>query len=349
MTELAIAAGGIGVVARDGVIVRVDPSAEHPELLLAPGFVDLQCNGGWGIDLAVEPERLWELGTRLPETGVTSWLPTIVSGPDTTVERALDALARRPEGYAGAEPLGLHLEGPMLSVERRGAHPRAALREPATCPVASWTRARGVALVTLAPELPGALDATRMLRDSGVVVSAGHTVADTETMQTAVDAGVTVVTHLFNAMTPFAHREPGPIGVALSDPRLTAGLIADGVHVHPTAVAMAWAALGADRLALVTDAVAVLGQQEGPAYTDGGVLAGSALAMDQAVRNLVAFTGCSAADALAAATMTPARAIGAATKGRIEVGADADLVLLTRDLDVVATYIAGTPVHSVVR
>jgi N-acetylglucosamine-6-phosphate deacetylase len=333
--------GGVEVVVRDGTIAAVGASDERSDLVLAPGFVDLQCNGGWGIDLAAEPERLWELGALLPRTGVTAWLPTIVSGPDECIERALTTLAQRPHGYLGAAPLGLHLEGPMLSAERRGAHPLGALREPNECSVASWTRERGVAMVTLAPELPGAMAAIGELCASGVVVAAGHTGADTATMVAAVDAGVTMVTHLFNAMVPFAHREPGPIGVALTDERVTAGLIADGVHVHPTAVAVAWAALAPDRLALVTDAVAALGVQAGPAYSEGGVLQGSALPMDEAVRNVVAFTGCSATDAIAAATSVPARVIGAAHKGRLEVGADADLVVLTPDLRPVETIIAG--------
>jgi N-acetylglucosamine-6-phosphate deacetylase len=156
-------------------------------------------------------------------------------------------------------------------------------------------------------------------------------------MRLAVDAGVTAVTHLFNAMAPFVHREPGPVGVALSDQRLVAGVIVDGVHLHPLTVAAVWRALGPDRLAVVTDAVATAERARTPA----GRLAGSVVPMDEAVRNLRAFTGCSVTDAIACATSTPARMIGAASKGIVAPGYDADLVLLTPALDVRATLVAG--------
>jgi N-acetylglucosamine-6-phosphate deacetylase len=192
-------------------------------------------------------------------------------------------------------------------------------------------------MVTLAPELPGGLDVIRTLRQRGIVVSAGHTDATTSEMMAALDAGVTCVTHLFNAMAPLAHREPGPIGVALADERLVAGVIVDGVHAHPLTVAAAWRALGPNRLAVVTDAISAPDR----ARTPSGRLAGSVAPMDEAVRNLNAFTGCSVADAIASATSTPARAIGATRKGAIAPGYDADIVLLTADLRVAGTVVAG--------
>ena len=353
------------VQVRDGAIVAVDHAGSRASddaivldasgLLVAPGFVDLQCNGAHGIDLVLEPERLWDLAALLPQYGVTAFLPTVISCPPHVVDRALATLANRPAGFRGATPLGLHLEGPMLNPARRGAHPQEQLRAPADTPVHSWTAAGGVAMVTLAPELPGALDAIRMLRAAGVVVSAGHTDATDGELTIGVDAGVTAATHLFNAMPPFKHRAPGAVGAILADSRITPGLIADGVHVHPTAVAAAWAALGPSRMALVTDAVAPLGCPPGPfrfgtiEVTVGpnsvrladGTLAGSVLAMDQAVRNLVAFTGCDAHNAIGAASTTPARVIGATGKGRIEPGADADLVVLTPELELVAVVIGG--------
>jgi N-acetylglucosamine-6-phosphate deacetylase len=278
---------------------------------VVPGLVDLQCNGGWGIDLATEPERLWELAALLPRTGVTAWLPTIVTGPPALRRRALAALAAGPPpelaGTPLATPLGLHLEGPFLAPERRGAHPPAWLRRaspdgPRVVEEEGWSRADGVALVTLAPECPGGLDLVRTLVDRGVVVSAGHSSATAAEAEAAIEAGVRWVTHLFNAMAPLHHRDPGLVGVALADDRLHVGLIADGLHVDPRVVRTAARALG-DRLTLVTDAVAALGLPRGPVTLgatratsgpDGvrlpdGTLAGSALALDQAIRNLVSY------------------------------------------------------------
>jgi N-acetylglucosamine-6-phosphate deacetylase len=364
MTDVAIVGGSVDVLVRDGVVVEVGPSVTVPPgasvvdasgLLVAPGFIDLQLNGAHAIDLTEEPERLWEVAASLPRYGVTAFLPTIVTSPRDVPGRALATLARRPDGFTGAEPLGLHFEGPMLNPDRRGAHPSSLLRSPSPSVIWGWSRSAGVAMVTLAPELPGALEVIRTLVAGGVVVSAGHTAATTVQMEEAIDAGVASVTHLFNGMVPFAHREPGPAGVALADPRLTVGLIADGIHVHPTAVAAAWRALGPDRLSLVTDAVAALGLPAGPSRVGGqdvlldetgvrlpdGTLAGSALSLDQAVRNLVAFTGCEGHDAIATVTATPARLLGLHDVGSLAVGARADLVLLTPGLDVVATVVSG--------
>ena len=349
--------------------MAVGPSLSTPEgaavvsadgLLVAAGFIDLQLNGAHGIDLTEEPERLWEVAAALPRYGVTGFLPTIVTSPPDVPGRALAVLARRPDGFAGAEPLGLHLEGPMLNPTRCGAHPPSLLRSPDPSLVNGWSRSAGVALVTLAPELPGADVVIRELVGREVVVAAGHTAATASELASAVDDGLRYVTHLFNAMAPFHHREPGPVGVALTDERLTVGLIADGIHVHPTAVAAAWRALGPDRLNLVTDAVAALGEPGGSFRLAGrdvtvgkdgvrlpdGTLAGSALSLDQAVRNLIAFTGCTAHEAIATVTSTPARVLGLDRKGAVAPGFDADLVLLTSDLQVVGTIVGGHEVDS---
>jgi len=207
-----------------------------------------------------------------------------------------------------------------------------------------WSRERGVALVTLAPELPGGLELVRTLVERGVVVSIGHSDATLAEATAAVDAGATFATHLFNAMAPLHHREPGPVGAVLTDERLRFGVIADGIHVHPTAVRVAWQAAG-DRLVLVTDAVAPMGM-DGHVPGTGvrrpdGVLAGSDLSMDQAVRNLVAFTGCPPAEAVAAATARPAAVLGADDRGVLREGAVGDVVVLDDDLRLVATIVAG--------
>lgn len=353
--DLAVVDGRIAAEpAPEAVVLDLDG------LVVAPGFVDLQCNGGWGIDVSSEPERLWDLGAELPRTGVTAWLPTVVTGPPAVVDRALAALADGPPpGWRGAVPLGLHLEGPFLAPGRRGAHAAEHLRAPALEAVAGWSRVGGVAAVTLAPELPGALPVIEALAERGVLVSIGHTDATAEEARVAVDAGARWVTHLWNAMAPLHHREPGVVGVALTDERLYAGLIADGVHVHPTVVELAHRLLD-ERLVLVTDAVSALGLPAGThrlgsqAVAVGaapgvrladGTLAGSDLSMEQAVRNLVEMTGCPLADAVAAASAAPARLLGDDERGLLAPGRRADLVVLRPDGQLVATYVAGEALH----
>jgi N-acetylglucosamine-6-phosphate deacetylase len=334
-------------------------------LLVVPGFVDVQCNGAVGVDITADPERLWEVAAALPRWGVTSWLPTVVTAPPAIRARALAALRSGPPGVRDgvrdgvrpfAVPLGLHFEGPFLAPERRGAHPVEHLRAPDPSLVADegWSRESGVALVTLAPELPSALDVVRDLVAAGVVVSAGHSSASAEEATAAIDAGVTAVTHLFNAMGPLHHRDPGLAGVALSDERVHVGAIADGIHLHPATVALAARALG-DRLCLVTDAVAALGMPADrvplgllEAFTtdDGvrladGTLAGSDLSLDRAVRNLAAFASVSLPAAVAAATAAPAALLGLGDRGVIRPGAVADLTLLDTGGAVVATIVGG--------
>jgi N-acetylglucosamine-6-phosphate deacetylase len=342
------------LVCRDGLVVDParPPSAgevvvDGSGLRVVPGFLDLQCNGGLGIDLAATPERIWELAAALPRWGVTAWLPTIVTAPEGTVEAALAAMAAGPPpGWAGAVPLGLHLEGPFLAPGARGAHREALLRLPSLAAIAGWSRATGVAVVTLAPELPGAGEVQAALVERGVVVSLGHTRTDAAGATAGIDGGARWVTHLFNAMAPLHHREPGLAGVALTDERVHVGLIADGVHVHPVAVALAQRALG-PRLTLVTDAVAALGHAGDPAGVRlaDGTLAGSDLPMDRAVRNLRDFSRCDDLTALRAATAAPAAVLGDATRGTLVPGARADLVLLTPELEVVATCVGGQLVH----
>ena len=327
-------------------------------LRVAAGLVDLQINGASGHDLTGDPSAMWEVGAALPRTGVTSFLPTIVSAPPDVAQSALGVLADGPpEGYLGAVALGLHLEGPMLAAGRRGAHEERHLRAPTPEVIEGWSRETGVRLVTLAPELHGADLVVAELAERGVTVSAGHSDASFEQARDAFAAGVRFGTHLFNAMSGFTHREPGLAGALLADPTVPAGLIVDGNHVHPGAVAAAWSAKGPAGIVLVTDAVAAMGMGteardlslgdadltiDGSAVRDGGGrLAGSALSLDLAVRNLVAFAGVSAAEALASASASPARAIGEPFRGQIRVGATADLVLLDDALEVVATIVGG--------
>jgi N-acetylglucosamine-6-phosphate deacetylase len=254
----------------------------------------------------------------------------------------------------------LHLEGPFLNPQAHGAHDRAHLSDPSSTAIESWSRAAGVAMVTLAPELPGALHVIEELTRRDVVVAAGHSRATYDVAGEAIRAGVRHGTHLFNAMGPLGHREPGLVGALLDDPSVSVGLIADGVHVHPAMVRLAYAIKGPERrLALVTDAIAALGAGEGRyrlgsldvevgptgVWLQDGTLAGTAIEPCATVRNLMAFTGCPLPDAIAGWTSTPARLLDLSRKGSIAPGFDADLVLLTEELEVRATIIDGWIVY----
>jgi N-acetylglucosamine-6-phosphate deacetylase len=333
-------------------IVGIAPPGAAPDIdarggWIVPGFIDLQINGAHGIDVTTQPERIGALAAVLPRYGVTAFLPTVITCPSAQRAAALAWFADRPT-TAGAVPLGLHLEGPMLAPARHGAHPPEHLADPAAAIIDGWEPGRGVALATLAPERPGALPVITTLAERGVVVSIGHTDCTAAEFAAGRDAGARYVTHLFNAMRPFGHRDPGPIGAALADEDVVVGLICDGIHVDPVAVRMAWHVLGPRRLSLVTDAVAALGTTSGQlgaasgaVRNAAGVLAGSVLSLDQAVRNLVAFTGCAVPDAVATVTSTPADLLGLADRGRLATGARADVTVLDPDLAVVATVIGG--------
>ncbi len=325
-------------------------------LIVTPGLIDLQVNGAFGYDLTADPTGIWEVATRLPRYGITAFLPTIITCPLERIAAAQAVVMQGPPaGFAGAAVLGLHLEGPYLNPQKRGAHPPAYLRRPHPAEIADWSPAHGVRLVTLAPELPGALDLVAALVARGVVVAAGHSAATFAEAQAGLDAGIRYGTHLFNAMSALGHREPGLPGALLSDERPVVGLIADGIHSHPAVVKLAWQLLGR-RLNLVSDAVAALGMPpgcyrlgNGDVWVDeqscrlaDGTLAGSILAADAALRNLMAMTGCGPEAALATLTTTPADLLQLGHEhGRIAVGRRADLVLWSPTWDVQMTLIAG--------
>ena len=331
------------------------PAVDASGLVVSPGLIDLQINGGYGHDLQDDPGTVWDLGRELPRGGVTSFLPTIISGPSSRTRSMLDVLQARPNGYCGAEPLGAHFEGPMINTRHSGAHRHEFLTGARDDVIDGWHRTTGVTMVTIAPELDNALDVIGELSRRGIVVAAGHSAATADETRAAIAAGVSTVTHLFNAMAPLGHRSPNLVGVALADARLTVTMIVDGVHIDPVVVAAAWKAKGSAGLALVTDAVAAMGQPPGsyrisgtPTVFDGvsvrtasGVLAGSAVTMNQAVANLAEFTGCARHEALAAATSVPAGIIGETRRGRLDPGSVADLVLLDDDYRVHVTICGG--------
>jgi N-acetylglucosamine-6-phosphate deacetylase len=333
------------------------PDVVLPAGVLAPGLVDVQVNGCFGVDLVAASADEWaRVSRRLPETGVTGFVPTFISAPVPVLAAALRRTAGLLPGPGGARVLGVHVEGPFLSPRRHGAHDPALLRHPTPGAVEELLGAAPglLRMHTLAPELPGALDTVRELAAAGVVVCIGHSDATAAQAEAAADAGARMVTHLFNAMRPLHHREPGIVGQALVDPRLASGLIADLHHVAAPVCLLAFTA-AAGRVVLVTDAVAAAGMPPG-AYDLGGqqvevdalglprrvdgTLAGSGLRLDAAVANAVA-AGVDLRSAVDAATRLPADLVGRPDLGRIAAGAVADLVWLGDDLAARATWIGG--------
>jgi N-acetylglucosamine-6-phosphate deacetylase len=354
------------VRAVDGRIAAVGVMPAGRAGLAAPGFVDLQVNGFAGIDfLAAEPGDYRVAGEALAATGVTAYLPTFISSPEEEYDRAVAAAMRAPadghrrgdapkEGPPGPRILGVHLEGPFLSPRWPGAHDPRFLQAPRP---GLFERLDGVALVTIAPELPGALGLIGELTERGIVVSCGHSDADAAAAYAAFDAGARAVTHLHNAHRRVGHRDPGLGGVALVRPEVTVQAIVDGVHLAPEVALAAFRTAG-ERFCLVTDAMAATGlgsgtyrlgsrevQVEGMAATlADGTYAGSVLTMDAAVRNLVAL-GATELEALLAATRAPARLLARPGLGVLAPGMPADVVLLDDRLEVRATFVAGRELY----
>ncbi|MDQ6919635.1 MAG: N-acetylglucosamine-6-phosphate deacetylase [Candidatus Dormibacteraeota bacterium] len=320
--------------------------------IIAPGFIDLQVNGFAGNDAAGGEDAIAAISQALPRTGVTAFLPTLISAPVEVGAGFAAAVAGAPS--PGARVLGAHIEGPFLNPAFRGAHDRAVLNVPSPdlVDVVVASRPR---LTTLAPELPGALAAISRLRAAGIVVSAGHTGADFEQGRKAIAAGVRFGTHLYNAMPATHHRRPGIVLALLLDSRVTVGLIADGEHVHPAICEQVARLKGSGRVALTTDQTAAAGAVAGeyllsghPVVSDGlsvrlpdGTLAGSAATMDELVRRMAVLPGMNAARAVTMASTAPARVLGESELGRIRTGGCADLVLLGADLEVRLTMING--------
>ena len=350
-----VAAGRLEI--RDGRITAVtidDASttvATVPGPYLAPGFVDVHVHGWGGHDAMGDRAALDGMARALLRRGVTSFLPTAVSAPPAILaaftDRVRGWLADAPPD--GAEPLGSNLEGPFLAPGRRGAHQADHLRLPTEVSLAEmepWLD--GLRLVTIAPELPGALERIAWFDERGVAVSLGHSDADVETARRGYDAGATSTTHLFNAMTGIDHRSPGLALAALLDDGAYVELIADGIHVHPAVWPLITGRKSPDRLLLVSDAIAMAGTGDGRGrlgelevdvvgsrVTLAGTttLAGSAIALDDAVRGLVG-SGVSLPHAVAAATRVPLALLGVTDRGRLAVGQRADLVELDDDLAV---------------
>lgn len=341
--EQEILPGDLWVV--DGKIAspqkKADRVVDVQNQLLAPGFIDLQVNGAFGFDFALDLTHVAQVAEGLKVYGVTSFLPTVISSPLNNYTTLLNSLSNHPA------VLGIHLEGPFLNPQKSGAHSLGNQEEGGF--FFEKEILKKVRMVTLAPEMPRGQDLILHLRKAGIVVSAGHTEASYEEALAAFQNGVSCVTHLFNAMTPIHQRAPGIVAAALTEPTIYYSLIVDGIHVHPALVKLAWQAHSKGMI-VVSDAISALGMgigeytlgkqkvhvREGRATLgDSKTLAGSVVPLDQAVRNLYRFTGCSIPQAVATVTAHPAALLGLGQKkGTLQAGADADLVLLDDQLNV---------------
>lgn len=336
-----------------------------------PGFIDLHVHGAVGSDAGdADVDGLLAIAGLLARHGVTRWLPTVASAPPDATRAAVTAIARAAAaqgdaGAGGARIAGANLEGPFLSPAQCGAQDPDALRPICLDELAALLASGIVRCMTLAPELVGAEQAIARLRAAGAIAAIGHTAASFADTRAAIAAGAGLATHLCNAMPPWHHRAPGPVGAVLADPALPAELIVDGVHLHPGTVAALFEAFGADRVCLVSDALAPTGcppdapstqgstrfgphhiiRGDGALWREDGGLAGSTLTLDRALHHLRAATGAALTACWPATSRTPARVLGTPQPAHLAPGGLADLVVLAADGTVRATVIAGVQVH----
>jgi N-acetylglucosamine-6-phosphate deacetylase len=365
------------VVVEDGVITALGtreatqlPSniklTNFGDCTIAPGFIDIHIHGSAGFDvMQVDQSRRSGFERFLAQHGVTAYCPTTVAAPLDETLAALERLADGIEGVqanggGGARPIGVHLEGPFLSHARRGVHKAEDLIVPNLRTFEQlWQAARGhVRVLTIAPELNGAAEVIAEAARRGVTVSLGHSDADLESARRGVAAGARHATHTFNAMRPLGHRDPGILAEVLTNDSLTADVIADGFHVAPSVIDLLIKAKTPEKVVLITDAMSAAGMPDGHYQlglidvvlkagmcTVNGTLAGSALTLDRAMRNVMNFGKLELKQAVQAATANPARVVRAKGKGMLQPGSDADFVALTADGEVRATVINGAVVQ----
>lgn len=374
VTPQGLLPGGVLQI-EDGVIRALQPAdyvarpgtdqdiLDGRDFTIAPGMIDLHTHGAIGLEVADgRIETLEKLSAFYARHGVTGFLAGI-GGDEATLEKALPVAGRvcRAGSLPGATLLGIHLEGPFINPQRMGAFNPESILPPDASQFERWLRlAEGtIRLVTLAPELSGVEEVVHMAVQNGVRVSAGHSTATLEQMDQAAGWGVSHITHTYNAMSPFNHREPGIMGAALSDERFTAEIIADGIHVHPAAVRLLVRARGPQGVCLITDSVAAAGLEEGEYFLEGqnvivrdgsvrlkdGTLCGSMLTMEQGVANLVRFGATDLIGAFRMASRTPALELRLEKKGEISAGMDADLVALNSRGEVQWTMVGGQLVY----
>lgn len=343
------------------------PVFDYGENVLAPGLIDLHVHGGAGRDLmAIDAAGLTEFEAHLARHGVTSYYPTTVTAPLDGILASLEKLGRavrragqeeRDGGAPRAQPLGIHLEGPFLSHARRGVHPPEALMAPTPQLLERFRQAAEgqIRIVTIAPELPGAAETIAAATQLGIRCSMGHSDADLAAARAGIEAGARQATHTFNAMPPLDHRTPNLLTAVMTDPRVRAELIADGIHVHPLVVDILLRTKGPEGVMLITDGISATGMPEGRyrlgplevEVRDGtctyeGKLAGSVLTLDRAVRNAAKFAAWPLSQALRLATYNPAEAMGLTDgRGTLRAGGRADFVVLTPQGEVVEPITGG--------
>lgn len=333
---------------------RHEYSNEH---YLIPGLIDLHIHGAHGKDVMdASSDSLAGISEALVREGVTGYLATTMTADDAVLEAVLSSIKAYGAGKVGAAVLGVNLEGPFIS--KMGVHPKEKAKKPDPKKILEWQVQSGnvIRLMTFAPELPGADDLITAMNKAGIVPSIGHTNATYDEACRAIKDGCLHATHLYNAMSGLHHREPGTVGAILLGEHVSAELIVDGLHIAPAIIELTYRIKGKDKLVLVTDAMCAkligdgefkLGEvkvivKEGKATLPDGTLAGSTLTMLQAIKNMMHFSGCSLEEAIFMATYNPARTIGMLqNKGTIEVGKDADLVVLDPTLEVSMTMREG--------
>jgi N-acetylglucosamine-6-phosphate deacetylase len=335
---------------------------DFPDLVLAPGFIDIHIHGGAGHDVMEPDESAREkIERQLVQHGVTAYLPTTVTAPQDRILQALEhlgrAVTRNNKNKNRAVPIGIHLEGPFISHAKRGVHPPANLVPPSPAALNRFWQASAdtIRMMTVAPELPEAIETITHARSLGIHSSLGHSNATYAEARAGVAAGADHATHTFNAMRPLDHRDPGILGVILENHGLTADIIADGIHVDPSVIRLFLHAKGEDGAILITDAISATGMPDG-AYMLGGFevqvkgnrcelegkLAGSVLTLDRAIRNVMDFAGWKLQQAVKLATLNPAKLLGISDqRGILAPGRRADMVAMTMKGEVAHTIIAG--------
>jgi len=330
--------------------------------MVVPGFIDVHAHGAFGKDTVDGSwDAIYTMGRFFASHGVTSYLPTIGTFTPELIMKAIENVVTCPQPEDGARHLGIHIEGPYLNVEHRGAQQKDLIRKPDESEYKKWLGIEAVKLITIAPEVEKAVEFIDLGVEKNVEFAIGHSGASYEQVIEAANHGLKQATHLYNGMLGAHHRSPGTVGGILTDNRIFAQIIADGIHVHPAMVKLAVMAKGTSRIILITDSIRGAGMPDGKyddygqkftvkngiALTPEGGLAGSTLMLDQAIKNMIEFTGMSLSEVLPMATSVPAQAMGWIEKrGELKPGADADITILNDDLIVEKTFILGREVFS---
>jgi len=330
--------------------------------MVVPGFIDVHTHGAFGKDTV---DGTWDaihtIGRFFAAHGVTSYLPTVGTFTPELIMKAIDNVITCPQPEDGARHLGIHVEGPYLNVEHRGAQQKDLIRKPDAVEYQQWLDTGVVKLITIAPEIEKALEFIDLGVEKDVEFSIGHSGASYEQVVEAANHGLKQAAHLYNGMLGIHHRNPGTVGAILTDNRIFAQIITDGIHVHPAMVKLAVMAKGISRIILITDSIRGTGLcdgnydyygqkftvKDGIARTPEGGLSGSTLMLDQAIKNMIKFTGMSLNEVLPMATLVPAEAMGwSERRGVLKPGADADVTILNDDLIVEKTFVLGKEVFS---